>query len=164
MGSNTFSGEKEWVIGARQAAMEHQQQDGNRENVTVLMTICVDGTALPPTAIFKGRAFQMKWKQDNPADAARVLDIIHKSKYTHSVYSIAYLERGWTNGEMCQVDKFFDEKTHDGWHRLLLVDGHNSHYTWGFLEYAHAIKLLCSAIHHTPPIYCKAWMLLSLLS
>ena len=100
VGTNPFSGEKEWVIGARQAALQHQKQDGNRENITVLMTICVDGTTLPPAAIFKGRAFQMKWKQDNPADAARVLDIMHKSKYTHSVYSIACLERGWTNGEI----------------------------------------------------------------
>jgi hypothetical protein len=42
VGTNPFNGEKEWVMGARQAAPQYQQWDGNRENITVLMTICVD--------------------------------------------------------------------------------------------------------------------------
>ena len=70
VGTNPFNGEKEWVMGARQAAPQYQQWDGNRENITVLVTICADGTTPPPAAIFKGRSFQTKWKQDNPADAA----------------------------------------------------------------------------------------------
>jgi hypothetical protein len=69
VGTNPFNGEKERVMGARQAAPQYQQRDGNRENITVLVTICADGTTPPPTAIFKGRAFQTKRKQDNPADA-----------------------------------------------------------------------------------------------
>ena len=69
VGTNPFNGKKEWVMGARQAAPQYQQQDGNRENITVLVTICADGTTPPPAVIFKGRSFQMKWKQDNPADA-----------------------------------------------------------------------------------------------
>lgn len=50
--------------------------------------------------------------------------------------------------------KQFDEHTKkkaDGRYRLLLVDGHNSHYTRGFLEYArtHMILVLCYPAHAT---------------
>ena len=81
--------------------------------------------------------------------------MIQKPKYTHSVYRIAYSEKGWTNGEIdVEWIKFFDKKTRkkaNGQHRLLLVDGHNSHYTWGFLEYACAnqIIVLCYLAHTT---------------
>ncbi|KAH9165070.1 hypothetical protein EDB89DRAFT_1858704, partial [Lactarius sanguifluus] len=40
----------------------------NRENITVLPTICADGTTLPPTVIYKGESFQVKWLQNNPLD------------------------------------------------------------------------------------------------
>jgi hypothetical protein len=57
------------VIGPAGAKMQHQQRSGNRENITVLPTICADGTLVPPTVIYKGEAFQMKWLQENPLDA-----------------------------------------------------------------------------------------------
>ena len=81
--------------------------------------------------------------------------MIQKSKYTHSVYRIAYSEKGWTNREIgVEWIKFFDKNTREkanGRHRLLLVDGHNSHYTQGFLEYARAnqIIVLCYPAHTT---------------
>ena len=81
--------------------------------------------------------------------------MIHNSKYTHSVYSIAYSKKGWTNGEIgVRWIKFFDEKTCEkanGQHQLLLVDGHNSHYTWEFLEYACAnqVIVVCYPAHTT---------------
>ena len=39
----------------------------------------------------------------------------------------------------------------NGWYHLLLIDGHNSHYTQGFLEYAHMNKILvlCYPSHTT---------------
>ena len=50
--------------------------------------------------------------------------------------------------------KDFDVQTREkaaGRDRLLLVDGHNSHYTLGFLEYARANKIhvLCYPSHAT---------------
>ena len=62
-------GVTEWVIGPAEAKIQHQQQSGTRENITVLPTICADGTSLAPTVIYKGEAFQTKWLQDNPLDA-----------------------------------------------------------------------------------------------
>jgi len=57
-------------MGARKAGPQYPQRGGNRENITVIVTICADGTTTPPAVIFKGQAFQVKWKQDNPANAS----------------------------------------------------------------------------------------------
>ena len=66
-----------------------------------------------------------------------------------------YSKKGWTNGEIsAEWMKHFDEqtteKTKGRWH-LLLVDGHNSHYTQSFLEYAasHWFYVLCYPAHGT---------------
>jgi hypothetical protein len=63
-------GLRERVIGPKGKKVQHQQRDGNRENITVIATICADGTSLPPAVLFKGQAFQVKWAQDNPMKAS----------------------------------------------------------------------------------------------
>lgn len=35
--------------------VQHEQTSGDQENVTVLATICADGTALKSTIVFKGQ-------------------------------------------------------------------------------------------------------------
>jgi len=62
-------GVTERVVGPAGAKIQHQQRSGNRENITVLPTICTDGTTVTPTVIYKGEAFQTKWLQNNPLDA-----------------------------------------------------------------------------------------------
>ncbi len=47
-----------------------RQRSNNKENVTVMATICTDGTNVPPVVIFQGKYFLEKWKQNNPTDAA----------------------------------------------------------------------------------------------
>lgn len=69
-GTNPFNGERERVIGGVGNDPRYQLRDGNRENITVIVTICADGTTTPPATIFKGQAFQVKWKQDNPANSS----------------------------------------------------------------------------------------------
>lgn len=63
-------GVAERVIGAAGQKVQYQQGSGERENITVLVTICADGTSIPPAVIFKGEAYQTSWKQDNPLDAS----------------------------------------------------------------------------------------------
>lgn len=70
LGCQPSGGEEERVIGGRKPGPQYQQRDGNRENITVLVTICADGTSTPPAVIFKGAAYQVKWAQDNPANAS----------------------------------------------------------------------------------------------
>ena len=59
---------------------------------------------------------------------------------THCAFtSLGYSKKGWTDGEIgVEWIKIFEKETRakaNGRDRLLLVDGHNSHYTQGFLEY-----------------------------
>lgn len=63
---------REIVIGAKGKKIQYQKQDGTRENITVLVTICADGTALSPVVIYKGKHYLVKWAQDNPSHAAYV--------------------------------------------------------------------------------------------
>jgi hypothetical protein len=63
-------GSKERVYGDPAKKFQHQQCSGGRENITIIVTICADGTSLPPAVIFKGENFQTLWKQDNPLKAS----------------------------------------------------------------------------------------------
>ncbi|KAI5821518.1 DDE-domain-containing protein, partial [Schizophyllum commune Tattone D] len=78
------------------------------------------------------------WKQDNPLNA-----------------SLGYSKKGWTTGEIgVEWIKDFDNQTKAkaaGRPHLLLVDGHNSHYTRAFLSYAREanIRVLCYPAHTT---------------
>ena len=65
-------GEREYVFGAHKKAAPYQQHAGTRDNITVIVTICADGTSTPPAAIFKGNAYQVKWGENNPLNASYV--------------------------------------------------------------------------------------------
>lgn len=41
--------------------VQHKQDEGNKENVSVMVTICADGTYTTPTVIFKGVHFNSAW-------------------------------------------------------------------------------------------------------
>ena len=72
-GIQTGTGTTERVIGPAGASIQYRQQNCNRENITVLPTICADGTSVPPTVIYKGESFQAKWLQENPLDVRYAL-------------------------------------------------------------------------------------------
>ncbi len=57
------------VIGCRSARAQLLQQSGDRENTTVMATICADGSSLPPFVIFKGERLQRDWGMNNPGGA-----------------------------------------------------------------------------------------------
>ena len=61
---------KERVYGKPTKKFQHQQRSGEQENITVIVTVCADGSSLPPAVIFKGKNFQTSWKQDNPLHAS----------------------------------------------------------------------------------------------
>ncbi|TFK17603.1 hypothetical protein FA15DRAFT_604764, partial [Coprinopsis marcescibilis] len=69
VGCQPYGSERECVIGPQGPGLQYQQHTGSRENITVIVAICADGRALPPAMIFKGKGYQIKWKQENPANA-----------------------------------------------------------------------------------------------
>ncbi|KAI6138985.1 hypothetical protein BKA82DRAFT_30362 [Pisolithus tinctorius] len=70
MGCQPQGGEQEHVFGRKKKGPQYQQHGGNCENITIIITICADGTATSPSVILKGSTFQVKWNQDNPANAS----------------------------------------------------------------------------------------------
>lgn len=45
-------------------------ENGNREHVTIIETICADGSVLPPSVIFQGKRINATWGKVNPCAAA----------------------------------------------------------------------------------------------
>ncbi|KAF2838465.1 DDE-domain-containing protein [Patellaria atrata CBS 101060] len=92
-------------------------QDGNREWITVLATICADGTAIPPGIIY-------------PSESGAIQD--------------TWLE-GYRPEEQEWLETVFDRSTKTkagrAW-RLLIVDGHGSHINMPFLEYCISNKII----------------------
>jgi hypothetical protein len=112
-------------------------QDGNREWITVVATICADGTALPPGLIFmsKNSTMQASWVADIEAGK-------------HQVH-VSLTPSGWTNNDaaLSWVEQIFNRytkaKARQGrdW-RLLILDGHGSHLTQPFFDYCESQRIL----------------------
>jgi hypothetical protein len=121
-------------------------QDGSRDWVTVVATICADGTTLPPGIIYTSAncTLQQSWVAD-------VKVAKHQAFFTSSA-------SGWTNNELglAWLEQIFDRHTkkkarHGKDWRLLILDGHGSHVTSSFFEYClrHRILVLVYPPHST---------------
>ena len=58
------------VVGPRESRRQHLQESGTKENIMILITICADGMALPPTIIFKNKGLPEDIHHDNVAKAS----------------------------------------------------------------------------------------------
>ena len=95
-------------------------QDGNREWITLLATICGDGSFLPPGIIYQADSTNIQSTWIDEMDAAK-----------HSVY-LTVSSSGWTNDDVALswLEQVFDRHTKEKAgrsYRLLIVDGHGSH-------------------------------------
>ena len=135
-----FGGDRihEHVYG-RESGIQHKQGEGNKENVSTMITICAGGTYTTPTAIFKGKNYNSAWAE---ADSTLHLQVRH---WQSNSFSIS--DKGWTDGEIGLAWlKNFNNQTqikNEGWPHLLLLDEHNLHYTMGFIEYE-----ICHSLSH----------------
>ena len=75
-----------YVFGARQKAAPYQQRSGTRENITVIVTICADGTSMPLAVIFKGKAYQPGW-------ADNVMTSVDKQSTTVNSSTVRVVDR-----------------------------------------------------------------------
>ena len=112
-------------------------QDDNREWITVIVSICADGTSLPPGLIYQATSgnLQDSWLQDfNPKQ--------------HRVF-FSSTATGWTNEEMgfSWLTTLFDIETkkkagNGRFWRLLILDRHGSHINMKFLNWSHKHRIL----------------------
>jgi len=116
----------------------YMTQCGNREWVSLIECVSMDGRSLPPWIIFKGKLIQKAWKE-----------ALKSGEITVS-------ENGWTDNSIGYewLQKGFGQETKScqkGEYRMLLVDGHASHITTAAIQYCvdHKIILLCLPPHTT---------------
>jgi len=64
------------VVGQWGTKTQQKQGDGDHENITALVTICVDGSSLPFLIIFKGHNFMTKWCDNNILNAVYIAFMI----------------------------------------------------------------------------------------
>jgi hypothetical protein len=135
-----------WDRGELQTAL----QGGSREWVTILATICADGTALAPSLVYSSdaSAVSLSW----------VRDIDHQDVFVTATKS------GWSNNELgvAWLGDVFDRQTRTKamhqW-RLLVTDGHASHCSIEFIEICHQRKILLAIFPLMLPIPFSHWTL-----
>ena len=110
-------------------------QDGSREWITVVATICADGTSLSPTVIYKAVSGDLRdtWLED--------FEPSQQSCYFTSS------PKGWTTDELgySWLTGLFEKETAakaKGSWRLLFVDGHGSHVNMKFLNWCEQNRIL----------------------
>lgn len=99
-------------IGTKGAKAVKLTHGANRENITVLVTCCADGSCLDPLIVFKSKRMQSTWVGENA---------LKETQYAVS-------ESGWMIS--CIFEDFFKsftEKTAGTRPLLLILDGHLSH-------------------------------------
>jgi hypothetical protein len=109
--------------------------DGNRKWVTVVGAVGADSFALLPAVIYplSSLTVQHSWLKEFEAKK----DCVHFGTSSN----------GWTNDALglAWLKQVFDRYTRvraRGKYRLLILDGHGSHVTKAFIDYAHANKIL----------------------
>jgi hypothetical protein len=120
-------------------------QDGSREFITLLAAISAEGRRLPPAIIYASQSGDMQdtWLEDfEPSDP------VQRTYFATS-------ETGWSsnNHGLSWLQQFDRDTTESAGYspRLLIVDGHGSHITEEFINYAisHRIWLAVFPPHST---------------
>jgi hypothetical protein len=124
----------------KKAATLFRTQPGQRESATVIE--CIGHTVPPPMVIFKGKAHMLGWFR-------------HQQQIPQN-WAFAVSQNGWTNQDigLDWLQRCFEPHTRPqnaNQKRLLLLDGHNSHTSLAFTEFAERnnIILLCFPAHAT---------------
>jgi len=95
-------GEKEHVFGLCMKEVPYQQHLGTCKNITVICTICADGSTIPPAVIFKGSTYNVKWGENNPLKVSFVISftLIINSLIPYYLNSLGFKKKGWTNSKI----------------------------------------------------------------
>jgi hypothetical protein len=123
------------VTGAERRGRPKSVQPGNWEWVTVIQSINAEGWAIQPFIVVAGQYHLASWYQESnlPGD-----------------WAIATTQNGWTDNETGpEWLKHFDWHTKtrsNGRHRLLILDGHESHHSADFETYCEENNIITLCI------------------
>ncbi|KAF2176049.1 DDE-domain-containing protein [Zopfia rhizophila CBS 207.26] len=123
-------------------------QDGNRDWIIVLASICADGSYLPPALIYQGQLgnVQNSWLQDYELSSQEAFFTASPTGWTNNNLGFEWLTKVF--------DRYSKLKARNGRdcvgvYRLLIIDGHESHNSLAFTEYCKENKIitLCMPAH-----------------
>ena len=107
------------ITGSEAAGRKKVIQLGNREQVTIIQGVSAAGHLLPPFVIFAGSVLINTWFKDLPRD-----------------WILEVSPNGWTNNQLALAWlEHFNKHTKSsavGTHRLLIINGHESHSSLDF--------------------------------
>jgi hypothetical protein len=147
---------KQWVAGSSVNSTHHLTCNETCESVTVIETICANGSTIPPTVIFKGQGFMKAWggPENNPIDAQYVISIKKHWSLALSIYSICHSDKGYTDNVLGLAwIKHFNLQTVEkaqGWYCHLFVDSHELHCSIAFLHHASSNNIIVVGY----PLHC----------
>lgn len=136
-------GKKEKVITTSTAGSRITAgKDTNRESATVGETISGDGSFIPPIVILSGATIQRRWV----SQTHRTLPGRYLLAVTPTAYINDEILLGWARHFEVQT-----RKRQIGKWRLLILDGHSSHFTKQFIQFCddHLILLFATIPHTT---------------
>jgi hypothetical protein len=124
------------VEGLKSKRIAGASQDGNREFITLIASICADGSSLPPALIYQGETYDLRdtWLDDFDDSTQRAFFACSKNGWSDDTLGLEWLQNVF--------DRTTKEKTSVRDRRLLIVDGHSSHVNMPFIDYADANRIL----------------------
>jgi hypothetical protein len=102
----------------------------------LIASICANGSALPPSLIYKGESYDLQdtWLDEFDHSTQRAFFSCSKNGWSDDTLGLEWLQHVF--------DRTTKEKTSARDRRLLIVDGHSSHVNLLFIEYADANRIL----------------------
>jgi hypothetical protein len=114
-------------------------QDGNRENITLMATICADGSRIPPGLIYQSEAglIQDIWLNDFDENGEIAYFIVTQKGWINENVGLYWLEHIFNRHTKAKAGNH---------RRLLIVNGHNSHVNMRFINYYDQNRILLTIL------------------
>lgn len=109
-------------------------QDGNREFITLIASVCADTTSLPPALIYQGESkdLQSSWVEDIEASDQAFFGS-SSNGWSNNAFGLAWLNEVFD----CNTSKKAGNRR-----RLLILDGHNSHINMEFINLCDSKRII----------------------
>jgi len=149
-------GDKARVLVHKQQRHTYKIHSGGRQLSTVIECFSASGKALVPTLIHKGERMRKSWFNDNPGlfryvsrgsiKIPAALPVTGLLTYPH--LSIMHSPKGWTDKKALRqyLEECFEPQTRiglqPGQHRMLTLDGHNSHISLAVVSFCEANNII----------------------
>ena len=114
-------------------------QNGSQEFISLLATICADGSTLPPALIYQGNSYDLQdtWLEDYDCSSDEAYFAVSKKGWTNEELGLSWLSK--------LVESITRKKSGNTRH-LLIMDGHSSHVNMRFIEFCDNYEIILAIL------------------